>query len=200
MPPKKTTEAAAAKPTRTRRAVAATPPPEPTPEPKRDRTLLWAVAFLAAAVVFTAGYLIGHAVAEDDDSLGFVPQGRGEVIVMHDHHGGGYGYIVPGTPMYPMTPYEGEGEIVIDGNGYLGVALRDTPEAVQVVEVVPDSPADDAGIEEGDRIVAFDGIEIFSKEQFADLVAGTVPGTKVELVIGGPGGGRIVEVVIGARN
>ena len=200
MPPRKTTQAAAAKPTRTRRTVAAAPPSEPTPEPKRDHTFLWAVAFLTAAAVFTAGYLIGHAVGEDDDSVGFVPQGRGGVIVMHDQHGGGYGYVVPGTPMYPMAPYENEGEIVIDGNGYLGVALRDTPEAVQVVEVIPNTPAEEAGIAVGDRIVAFDGIEISSKLQFADLVAGTVPGTEVELVIGGPGGGRIVEVIIGERS
>jgi predicted metalloprotease with PDZ domain len=201
MPSKKNPEAEAAKPARTRRATAA--PPEPTPAPKRDRTLLWAVTFLAAAAVFTAGYLIGHAVGEDSENeFPYGLEHRGGVVVMGDSHCCRYGHVLPGMPMPPIEiypPFAGEEEIVIDGDGYLGVFLRDTPEAVQVVEVVPDSPADEAGIAVGDRIVAFDRIEITSKEQFADLVAGTEPGTKVELVIGGPGGGRIVEVTIGSR-
>jgi membrane-associated protease RseP (regulator of RpoE activity) len=210
MPPKKNPEAEAPKSARTQRAAAATPPPEPTPEPKRDHTFLWAVAFLAAAVLFAAGYFVGHAVGEDDRGDRMAHYGPG-VIVMGDTHccRPGHGYEMPGMPpgMYPMPgmelypPYvgEGSGEIIIDGNGYLGVALRDTAAAVQVVEVIPGSPADEAGIAVGDRIVAFNGIEVSSKEQLADLVAGTIPGTQVEVVLGGPGGGRIVEVTIGAR-
>jgi S1-C subfamily serine protease len=209
MPPKKNPEAEAPKPARARRAAAATPLPEPTPEPTRDRTFLWAVAFLAAVVLFAAGYFVGHAVGEDADNDRFGLEHRGGVIVMGSHHGGGYGYEMPGMPpgMYPMPgmelypPYvgEGSGEVIIDGNGYLGVSLRDTAEAVQVVRVIPGSPADEAGIAVGDRIVVFNGIEVSSKEQLADLVAGTIPGTEVELVLGGPGGGRIVKVTIGAR-
>jgi membrane-associated protease RseP (regulator of RpoE activity) len=209
MPPKKTPAAEAPKAARTRRVAAATPPPEPASDPKRDSTFRWAAALLAAAVLFAAGYLTGHAVGEDNDSIGFGPERRGGVIVMGGQHCCRYGDIMPGMPhgMFPMPgmevypPYvvEGEGEIVIDGNGYLGIALADTPGAILVVEVMPGTPADEAGIQAGDRIVAFDGIEITSKEQFADLVAGTEPGTEVELVLGGPGGGRIVKVTIGAR-
>jgi membrane-associated protease RseP (regulator of RpoE activity) len=239
---KKTPEAAAAKPARSRKVAE----PEPTVEmaPPRDRTMFWALAFLAAAVVFGGGYLTGHAAADDDDEREF--EGRGTIVmsdgsVMYpgDMDDMGMTGFVPGYPgdmhmpdmgmpgmwpmdpmshggmsgmvhcqMYPMTepypvpvspPDPGTPGQVIEGQGYLGILGADTPGAVVIVEVEAGSPADQAGMVAGDRVISFAGTPVESMEQLADLVQGTVPGTEVEMVLGGPGGGRTVKVIVGER-
>ena len=88
---------------------------------------------------------------------------------------------------------------VTAGQGFLGITGRDTPGAVLVVEVLPGSPADTAGIESGDRVVAFDGESIVSMEQLSDLVRHTEPGAEVEMVLGGRDGGRTVSIIVGER-
>lgn len=52
-----------------------------------------------------------------------------------------------------------------------------------VVEVVPDSPADQAGLEEGDVIVAVDGHELGPDNDLADLVGAHQPGDRVTLTV-----------------
>ncbi len=184
MPAKKTEPDESPQPARRTRAAAT----EATPAP--DRTLYWAVAFLAAVVFFGAGYLVGHEVGEDE--LAFPGPHGGGVIMVGEH--------MPGHPgMYPPFVDEPETPGVFEGRGWLGISGADGPAAVRVVEVIAGSPAAEAGIEPGDRIVAYDGVEVASMEQLADLVGGTDPGTEVEMVLGGPGGGRIVTVTIGER-
>lgn len=151
-----------------------------------DRTLYWAVAILAAVVFFGAGYLVGQEVNDHPDFDG--RHGRGMIIV------GEHGDFDPGM-FPPFAEIPGPNE----GRGFLGIAGMDTPGGVRIAEVVPGGPADEAGVEAGDRIVAFDGVEVSSMEQLADLVGGTDPGSEVELVLGGPGGGRTVTVIIGER-
>lgn len=58
-----------------------------------------------------------------------------------------------------------------------------------VVEVVPNSPADRAGLQEGDRIVAVDGKRLGFAGDLADLIAQYEPGDRVVLVIRRPGEG-----------
>ena len=147
-----------------------------------DRTMFWAIAFLIAVAVFGAGYAVGHAVAEDDANDAF-----GGDIALEGH--------IPGH----QTDHGGSDE-VIAGQGFLGITGRDTPGAVLVVDVLPESPADKAGIHSGDRVVAFDGESIVSMEQLSDLVRHTEPGTEVEMVLGGLDGGRTVSVIVGERH
>ena len=209
MPTKKTEEAAASKPTRSRKVVA----PEPVVEPaKPDRTMFWALAVVAVAVVFAAGYLVGHAVADDG---GTALGGRGHIVISGDFPngmpmfpGGHAGHRMPGMPPYGVYPAPDRGDDqgqtddqgqVAAGQGYLGISGVDTPGAVLIVEVLPGSPADQAGITSGDRLISFDGTSIGSMEQLAGLVRGTAPGTEVEVVLGGPGGGHTVTVVVGER-
>ena len=207
MPTKKTEAAAAAKPARSRKVAESEPVVEAAPE-QPDRTLWWALAVLAAAVVFGGGYLVGHAVADDDGELR--AGGRGGVIVsgqgMIDEFPMGPGHHLPGMVPFEMFPMPGMDQVpdqsndeAVDGQGYLGIRGVDTPGAVRIVEVETGSPADEAGIEAGDRVVSFDGTPIGSMEQLADLVRATAPGTEVEMVLGGPGGGRSVTVVVGER-
>jgi serine protease Do len=93
--------------------------------------------------------------------------------------------------------------------GYLGVAVTPlTPEAQKgagleatrgalVAEVVPGSPAADAGVKPGDVIVAFQGEPIQNPHDLTRRVAGTPPGTKVTLRVARAGGGdRAVETTL----
>ena len=72
----------------------------------------------------------------------------------------------------------------------MGVGIRD-PEGDQartsggaiVTSVREDSPAEKAGIKEGDVIVEFDGERVRSARQLSRLVAETVPGRQVQAVV-----------------
>ena len=96
-------------------------------------------------------------------------------------------------------PQDRPGDEAPAGSGYLGVRGVDAPRGVLIVEVRPGSPADEGGVEPGDRVLEFDGIEIDSMEQFGDLVRWLRPGTEVEMVVASLGERRLLEVVIGAR-
>jgi hypothetical protein len=72
------------------------------------------------------------------------------------------------------------------------VVLHDLPESgerrleqpgAMVVKVVPDSPADRAGLQEGDWIVAVDGQRLGFDRELADLIFEYEPGDRVELVL-----------------
>lgn len=159
-------------------------PPKTTEAAKpatTDRTMFWAIALLVAVAVFGVGYAVGHAVAEDDANNAF-----GGDIAFEGH--------IPG----PQTEHRGSDEASA-GQGFLGITARNTPGGVLVIEVLPGSAADKAGIERGDHVVAFDGESIVSRQQLGDVIRGTEPGTEVEMVLGGPNGGRTVSVIVGER-
>ena len=196
MPPKETTEQPSPEPARSRKKS----------EPEvvvADRTMFWAVAFLAAVAVFGGGYAVGHAVAEDDATEVY---GSGVVVAGEFP---GHGPMFPGgrpghsglppIDVCPVPAGSDDSDEVVEGRGFLGISGVDTPGAVLVVDVLAGSPADNAGISSGDRVISFAGESIESMEQLADLVRGTDPGTEVEMVLGGPGGGRTVTVVVGER-
>jgi len=83
------------------------------------------------------------------------------------------------------------------GRAYLGVApCAGFPEAISVhvggpgaliIQVMPDSPADEAGLREGHVIVAVDGRELDDEGDLADLIAEYQPGDMVALEIERPG-------------
>jgi S1-C subfamily serine protease len=62
----------------------------------------------------------------------------------------------------------------------------DTP-AATITRVVPDSPAEQAGLESGDWIVAVDGQELDSEHDLADLISAREPGETVVLEVERPG-------------
>ena len=79
--------------------------------------------------------------------------------------------------------------------GWLGVSIQDvTPkfarehelkikEGAYITDVVDDSPADSAGLKEGDVIVDFNGKRIETSDDLTETVRGTAPGTKVNAKI-----------------
>lgn len=92
------------------------------------------------------------------------------------------------------------------GHGYLGVGLLAVTgalaqqdgipygEGVAVEKVVPGGPADGAGIQAGDVIVAYDGETVRDHAGLASIIRSTNPGTKARLRILRKGQARSVEV------
>ncbi|MCS7038306.1 MAG: PDZ domain-containing protein [Anaerolineae bacterium] len=73
--------------------------------------------------------------------------------------------------------------------------LRDG--SVLIVEVVPDSPAAQAGLRVGDRIVAVDGERLSLTADLAERIAGYRPGDTVTLTVLRDGREQEVEVTLG---
>jgi len=77
--------------------------------------------------------------------------------------------------------------------GWLGVSFQnvnkelaqsfglDNPIGALVAEVLPDSPADKAGLKSGDVITKFSGINVKDASDLPHLVGGIKPGTKVDI-------------------
>jgi len=92
--------------------------------------------------------------------------------------------------------------------GYLGVAVApvtpdarksaglDTPGGALVAEVVPRSPAAAAGIKPGDVITAFQQEPVNNPHDLTRRVAGTPPGTKVNLKVVRPDGPQTVTATL----
>ncbi|MGD9548556.1 MAG: PDZ domain-containing protein [Candidatus Krumholzibacteriia bacterium] len=96
-----------------------------------------------------------------------------------------------------------------DGQGYLGVSLQDlTPsmakalqlgdrQGVLVNDVMEDSPAEKAGLQDGDVILEFAGRAIEDNGDLTKAVRKTEPGEKVEVVVLRDGEEKTFEVTVG---
>lgn len=95
--------------------------------------------------------------------------------------------------------------------GWLGVAIQDINEelaesfnldearGILVSEVQKDSPADNAGIEQGDVIIELDGTELANVNDLRNRIALIVPGTESELTVIRDGKEKNIEVKIGEQ-
>jgi serine protease Do len=92
--------------------------------------------------------------------------------------------------------------------GYLGVRIKElTPdlkenyknkEGLLVSDVVPDSPAKKAGIQDGDILTEFDGKKIKDAEEFRNEVALAQPGKKVKVKVLREGKEKTLTAELGA--
>jgi len=110
-----------------------------------------------------------------------------------------------------LFPYHPSTGTLLPGKGWLGVYVTYVPaelreelnlekrEGVLVREVVPYSPADEAGIEEDDIILKFGGKKIRSPFHLARLVRRSEVGERVEIEILRDGESKELEVEIGER-
>jgi serine protease Do len=97
----------------------------------------------------------------------------------------------------------------IKSSGWIGIIIQDVNERIArkakldseegayVKEIVENSPADSAGIQEGDVIVMVNEKKIFDSEDLTKIVRKTMPGTKVDLVAVRDGQKRTLHVTIG---
>jgi S1-C subfamily serine protease len=75
--------------------------------------------------------------------------------------------------------------LVHSGGGFLGVRLEDVEvgRGAQVRAVEPASAAEKAGLQDGDVVVRFDGVDVRSARQLARLVRETPAGREVEIEV-----------------
>ena len=95
------------------------------------------------------------------------------------------------------TPAEHSGEQT--GGGWLGIAARTVDGGVEVTDVVSNGPANHAGIQKGDLIVAVDGETMESFEALSSLIRTHSPGEKVTVTIKRDGNTKNVDVTLGNR-
>lgn len=96
--------------------------------------------------------------------------------------------------------------------GYLGVRFDRVSEtlaqalgvprgAAQVTQITPDTPAEGAGLEQGDVIVAVDGQQLNNYNQLRTIISNKRPGDAISLrVVNQDGEERTVDVELGSRN
>jgi predicted metalloprotease with PDZ domain len=96
-------------------------------------------------------------------------------------------------------------------SGWIGVMIQDVNEKIAqkakldseegayVNEVVEDSPADSAGIQECDVIIEFNGKKVFDSDDLAKVVHRTPPETKINLVIVRDGEKKTLHLTVGKK-
>jgi serine protease Do len=96
--------------------------------------------------------------------------------------------------------------------GWLGIAIQaldpglaksfkyDSTNGALVAEVESGSPADKAGIQQGDIITSFEGKPVAGASELRNLVADTAPNTKAELKVFRDGAEKQLTVKIGELN
>ena len=99
----------------------------------------------------------------------------------------------------------------IKSSGWIGVMIQDVSENIArkakldseegtyVKDVIEDSPADSAGIQEHDIIIEFNGKKIFDSDDLTKLVHRTLPGTKADIVIVRDGQKKTLALTVGKK-
>lgn len=112
---------------------------------------------------------------------------------------------------YGKTSYESQKKERMKKSGWIGVIIQDvnekiarkagldSEEGVYVNEVVENSPADSAGLKEGDIILEFDGKKLFDVDDLIKGVQRTIPGSKVGIVIVHEGEKKTIQLTVGKK-
>jgi serine protease Do len=141
---------------------------------------------------------------------------RGQVIGMNSAIAtgvgqfAGVGFAIPSNLIKTMLPKLIKGEKIV--RGQLGVMIQDMspalakqfgltqPEGVLVSQVNQDSAAEKAGLKAGDVILRYDGQAATDVRQLRNLVASTLPGTKVKIDILRNGKAKTLTATIGTQS
>jgi putative serine protease PepD len=121
------------------------------------------------------------------------------------------GFAIAIDTVKPLLAELRAGRAAADNPGYLGVQSQTlTPEIAEqfgfstdrgaiVAQIVPGSPADQAGIRRGDVVTEFDGKEIISADQLVSAVRNKKPGDQVEVTFKRGEDERRATVTLGGR-
>lgn len=85
------------------------------------------------------------------------------------------------------------------GSGFLGVATEDTDTGLQITKIGDDSPAQEAGLQEGDIIRSINGNALENREMMQDLLKEMAAGDKLTLEITRNGEEQQIELRLGKR-
>jgi Do/DeqQ family serine protease len=140
---------------------------------------------------------------------------HGEVVginsALYTKSGGymGIGFAIPINMVKAIEPQlKSHGKVI---RGWIGVAIQDVdenlaksfnlkkPEGILVSEVESGSPAEKAGLKQGDVIISFNGRKLEDVNDLRNTVALTAPNAKVDLQIIRNGRSRDVDITIGEQ-
>jgi putative serine protease PepD len=147
-------------------------------------------------LVDSSGAVVGinTAIIQNSQNIGFAIAIDSATPIVEEIQDGG-GQITPDTPRLGVTTVPLE--TVED-------AVREQLEiqadqGAFVVEVQPDSGADEAGVRAGDVILSLDGEEVDSSERLGQIVFEQEPGDTVDIVIERRGEERTLTATLGRR-
>lgn len=133
-----------------------------------------------------SGLLQTDAAINSGNSGGALVNGNGELIGINtaiattDSGSIGLGFAIPSNTVQDTVQ-----QLIENGSverGYLGVSVGDTDgNGAMVLSVEPDSPAAQAGLQEGDVITAINGDAVTSASEVVAAVQGTSSGTEVAI-------------------
>jgi len=124
----------------------------------------------------------------------------------------GVGFAIPSNTVRSIAD-----QLIANGeveHAYLGIRMAPTRHGVAVTEVLPGTPADDAGLKAatgttlvdgqreptgGDLVIAFDGEKVTSAVALQSAVDAHRPGDKVSVTLVRNGSRRTVQVTLGVR-
>ncbi len=114
--------------------------------------------------------------------------------------------VQPAPPLPPEPPappavrrsYLGVGVAEIDAERAKALKLAEE-RGVEITRVEPDSPAEKAGLKQGDVVLEYNGQRVEGSEQFVRLVRETPPGRKATLVISRNGATQTLTATLGER-
>jgi putative serine protease PepD len=114
----------------------------------------------------------------------------------------GIGFAVPSNTLRQVVPILEEGKSV--EHAFLGVeAAVDTsglaPAGAEIANVTAGGPAEAAGLQPGDIIVAIDGKRIDSFDQVSEIVNGHKVGDQIDVRVTRGGGAQSFHVKLGTR-
>jgi len=87
----------------------------------------------------------------------------------------------------------------LDEMAWLGVEFLTREDGAEVADVVPDGPADEAGIEIGDLIIEVDGEAVTPSYPLHEHIFNYRPGDRIEITLLRDGRERIVDVRLRSR-
>jgi len=85
------------------------------------------------------------------------------------------------------------------GKGFLGVATKDVEGGIEVTKVGKKSPAEGAGIKEGDLLRTLNGEKLDSRKKLQSILAELAEGDKLAFEINRDGKDKTVNLKLGAR-
>ncbi|BCO17873.1 outer membrane-stress sensor serine endopeptidase DegS [Alteromonas sp. KC3] len=87
------------------------------------------------------------------------------------------------------------GRVIRGQLGFIGSENRNRP-GIDVTAVAKGSPADLAGLQPGDIIVAIDGVQLESASKTLDMIAETTPGTELDIEISRDGRSLSIKATV----
>jgi hypothetical protein len=181
---------------------AASAPPGP---PNRSGVVvpIWALLTVAGLLVFGLGLLGGWAIASRDDDHDTISSRDLRELAPF---GGQNGAAGNGRDADRWDSGNGNGSGNGSGNPrnagvYLGVVPKDStsPAGAAIVEVAPASPAERAGLENGDVITAVGQGAVRNASQLVRRVRAHDSGDKVTIAYTRDGASKTVQVTLGSR-